>query len=115
SLPPRRSPDLPLPGRAALAPRPALRERLPPPDAARDEHRARRPGLALTGRAGRTGRLARARRGRPPAPPGSGRGDRLLLPPDDLGDGCCARPLPARGSAADVGEGGGDPLAGTRS
>ena len=61
-----------LPRGAPLAPRPALRERLPARRAARDEHRPRRRRLALPGRSRRSGRLARARRGRPPAAADSG-------------------------------------------
>ena len=46
----------------------------------------------------------------PSAAARSGSRDRVLLPPDDLGDGRRARPLPARGRAADVGESRRDPL-----
>ena len=42
--------------------------------------------------------------------PRAGRRDRLVLPPDDRRDDGRARPLPARGRAADVGEGRGHPV-----
>ena len=97
----------------AVAPAPALRERLAAPPPARHERRARRArrrGRVL-GRARPADRVAPARPGGPGSVPAPGRRDRALLRGGQLGHGRLLRPVPALRMPGRVGEGARDPLA----